>query len=273
MKVSVIFTEKPEQWGLRGDPYFWEYLKSVFDEYEFPMNPDRVEEIIREQYKEKTGIGLGAKEMHYVAEFAHGGMSSGMLGTDFWQNRAIPLLKDRCRRINAGEPINVVMDLPVFCWKEDEENGYLSNWYRCKFVIDDFEYTCVEQYMMAEKAKLFHDSIRYTAILKASSPWEYKQLGKQVTPFDAAIWDRACMRIVKAGNKAKFEQNPALKKKLLATGTSTLAEASPKDAVWGIGMDAETARKTIKELWRGQNRLGKILMELRGEIAAAEKSK
>ena len=46
-------------------------------------------------------------------------------------------------------------ELPVvFFWKENEENGYLSNWYRRKFVIDDFEYLHVEQYMMAQKAKL-----------------------------------------------------------------------------------------------------------------------
>ena len=25
-KVSTIFKEKPEKWGLRGDSYFWDYL-------------------------------------------------------------------------------------------------------------------------------------------------------------------------------------------------------------------------------------------------------
>ena len=27
MKLSKIFEEKPQSWGLRGDPYFWDYLK------------------------------------------------------------------------------------------------------------------------------------------------------------------------------------------------------------------------------------------------------
>ena len=77
----------------------------------------------------------------------------------------------------------------VFFWKDDEENGCFSNWFSKSFVIDDFEYLFVEQYMMAQKAKLFHDSKRYTAILRATKPWECKEFGKQVTPFVPAAWD------------------------------------------------------------------------------------
>lgn len=29
-KVSIIFKDKPKQWGLRGDSYFWEYLEEKF---------------------------------------------------------------------------------------------------------------------------------------------------------------------------------------------------------------------------------------------------
>ena len=41
----------------------------------------------------------------------------------------------------------------LFFWKDNEENGYLSNWYRRKFIIDDFEYLHVEQYMMGTEGK------------------------------------------------------------------------------------------------------------------------
>ncbi|MBQ1290556.1 MAG: DUF1768 domain-containing protein, partial [Lachnospiraceae bacterium] len=47
---------------------------------------------------------------------------------------------------------------PVFFWRDNEANGCFSNWYRSSFVIDDFAYFCVEQYMMAQKARLFHDA-------------------------------------------------------------------------------------------------------------------
>lgn len=153
----------------------------------------------------------------------------------------------------------------VFFWLDNEKYGEFSNWYQREFVIDDFRYFCVEQYMMAQKAKLFHDSVRYTAILRANSPKDCKALGKQVTPFDVKVWDAVKYDIVKTGNKAKFEQNPDLMNLLLSTGDRIMAEASPKDKIWGIALDAETAKHINPEAWPGQNLLGKILMELKAE--------
>ena len=154
----------------------------------------------------------------------------------------------------------------TFFWMDDEKNGEFSNWYKRDFVIDDFRYFCVEQYMMAQKAKLFHDAENYTKILRANTPSGCKYLGKLVTPFDSAVWDAAKYEIVKVGNRAKYEQNPDLKAKLLATGSSILAEASPKDKVWGIAIAAADAADMAPQDWPGQNLLGKILMELRLEF-------
>lgn len=154
----------------------------------------------------------------------------------------------------------------TFFWKDDEENGFFSNWYRRDFVIDDFKYFCVEQYMMSQKVKLFHDAENYTAILSANTPAGCKDSGKKVTPFDGKTWDAAAYEIVKTGNRAKFEQNPDLKEKLIATGDSILAEANPKDMIWGIGLYAKTAEDMETEDWPGKSLLGKILMELREEF-------
>ena len=126
--------------------------------------------------------------------------------------------------------------------------------------------------MMAQKAKLFHDSERYTRIFRANTPDGCKALGKEVTPFDPKTWDSISYDVVKTANRAKFEQNPDLMKMLLDTGDSIIAEASPNDKIWGIGMDAETAAKTDSADWAGKNKLGKILMELRDEFAG-EKSR
>lgn len=120
--------------------------------------------------------------------------------------------------------------------------------------------------MMAQKAKLFHDAENYTKILRANTAKGCKWLGKQVTPFDAKAWDAVKYDVVKAGNRAKYEQNPDLKEMLLSTGDSIMAEASPKDYVWGIAMDAKTAAKTDPSEWPGENLLGRILMELREEF-------
>ncbi len=154
----------------------------------------------------------------------------------------------------------------VFFWKDDEENGCFSNWFMRKFIIDGFEYLFVEQYMMAQKSKLFHDANRYTAILRSSKQWECKELGRQVTPFDSEAWNAVKYDVVKTANRAKFEQNSDLKARLIGTGNSILAEASPKDTIWGIGLDASAAARINPSEWPGQNLLGRILMELRAEF-------
>ncbi len=48
-------------------------------------------------------------------------------------------------------------------------------------------------------------------------------------------------------------------------GNTILAEASPMDKIWGIGLDAKTAEIMPPDEWPGKNLLGKILMELREE--------
>ena len=154
----------------------------------------------------------------------------------------------------------------TFFWHEYEENGVFSNWYECKIEIDDVEYFCVEQYMMSQKAKLFGDTYIYDRIMHAHSPMGCKRLGAKVTPFDRYQWSKVSFDVVKKGNKAKFEQHPELIKALLATGDSIMAEASPKDAIWGIGIDAAAAARTPMAQWPGRNQLGKVLMELRDEF-------
>ena len=68
----------------------------------------------------------------------------------------------------------------TFFWLDDEKFGEFSNWYERPFIIDDFIYFCVEQYMMAQKAKLFHDAENYTKILRANTAKGCKWLGENL---------------------------------------------------------------------------------------------
>ena len=96
MKLSVIFEEKPERWGFRGDPYFWDYLKDRAENMDI-ISPEELEKWIKEEYFSLAGKELTGEYMDFavIKQFAHGGMSSGGVDNGWWMNEGIPLLKSR----------------------------------------------------------------------------------------------------------------------------------------------------------------------------------
>ena len=93
--------------------------------------------------------------------------------------------------------------------------------------------------MMAEKARLFKDHRAVELIISSPDPSTHKRIGRGMRNFDSAVWDREKQNAVLPGNYAKFTQNPAMKHYLLSTGSKRLAEASPLDPAWGIGLRAD----------------------------------
>jgi len=53
---------------------------------------------------------------------------------------------------------------------------------------------------------------------------------------------------------------------LRSTKDKILVEASPKDAIWGIGLGASNPKASDPRAWRGLNLLGFALMEARQEL-------
>lgn len=142
----------------------------------------------------------------------------------------------------------------------------LSQWWISYFKEDEVQYNCMEQYMMAGKAKLFKDEIILREILKNSDPKTIKALGRKVKNFDEQIWKENRFEIVKKGNLAKFSQDERLKEFLISTGDKILVEASPFDRIWGIGMGKNNENVNNPLMWRGQNLLGFALMVVREEL-------
>lgn len=142
----------------------------------------------------------------------------------------------------------------------------LSQWWDCRFQIDDIEYHTAEQYMMAQKALLFNDKEVFEKIMQSSHPNEYKKLGRMIKNFDENIWNENRCSIVIKGNTAKFSQNEALKNFLIGTNKRILVEASPMDKIWGIGLAENDNRCFNPQNWNGINLLGFCLMEVRDNI-------
>jgi hypothetical protein len=144
----------------------------------------------------------------------------------------------------------------------------LSQWYPAPFVLDGVRFATAEHFMMWSKARLFNDADAQSQILAAESPAEAKQLGRVVRAFDDALWNEHRFEIVLRGSVAKFSQNVDLKRFLISTAPQVLAEASPTDRVWGIGLEAADERAQNPLEWRGLNLLGFALMRARALIGS-----
>lgn len=160
---------------------------------------------------------------------------------------------------------------------------YMSNFAKSPFEVDGVVYACNESFYQAKK--FVHEPWYEQAIASTDSPMKAKLLGTQSTNYRFASkwkinkkddprlvfdvvelsrkrgitirpdWTTVRDDVMRTGLKAKFTQNPELRKKLLSTGSARLIENSPRDSYWGIGADG-----------KGQNRLGCLLMELREEL-------
>jgi len=150
----------------------------------------------------------------------------------------------------------------TFFWK-----GLLSQWSHSPFK-DKFGvlYSNAEQYMMAQKAKLFKDTESYEKILKAETPSEQKALGRLVKNFNDKIWLSYSTMIVYEGNILKFKQNKIHYDVLMSTKNTILVEASPFDPIWGIKLTENDPRSKDMRTWLGQNRLGFILTKVRDDL-------
>jgi len=163
----------------------------------------------------------------------------------------------------------------VFFWghtpaRHDGQIGthVLSQWWNHPFQVGRVGYPTAEHFMMAEKARLFGDEQRLAEILAATSPGAAKAAGRRVVGFDEAVWCDNRVEIVTRGSVAKFSSSPDLRRFLLGTGDRVLVEASPRDRVWGIGLDEHHPDAPYPSRWRGLNLLGLALMRARAILRA-----
>ena len=168
------------------------------------------------------------------------------------------------KRICKGEALEY-----LFFWGHQPSSdgkvtaSCLCQWWQCEFTDGDLQYVSAEQFMMAAKARCFHDEFMLHKILAEKNPAVIKKLGRQVRNFSPVLWDEKKRAVVIEGNFLKFSQNLALRDFLLATGDTILVEASPYDCIWGIGLRKDDPDSRAPEKWHGENLLGFALMEVR----------
>lgn len=143
------------------------------------------------------------------------------------------------------------------------DKAVFSQWYEAPFHCDGNTFPTAEHWMMHQKALLFEDHKMAAKMLTTPYPGDVKNMGRKVANFDEELWDQEKITIVRLGNLLKFSQNAELEGILLDTGDAILAEASPYDAIWGIGTKDSHPNANDPSKWKGENLLGFVLMDVR----------
>ncbi|VDK81540.1 unnamed protein product [Litomosoides sigmodontis] len=150
-----------------------------------------------------------------------------------------------------------------------------SNFHPCRFTVfedvgngkpEERWYYSTEQYYMYHKALSAGDTETAEQIVNERDARKIKMISRSIKNFERETWNKVSSDVMRRGNFAKYTQNPLLRKKLFYTYGSTLVECSPTDLEWGIGLDINEPDALSPSKWRGKNKLGQILTEIREEL-------
>jgi len=139
---------------------------------------------------------------------------------------------------------------PIRFVSDREHYGFMSNFYSVEFTYRGRQYKTAEHAFQEAKT---NDASWRRRIREAATPKEAKRLGRQC-PMDAQ-WDHHKISVMRDIVLAKFQSNPKLAAKLVATEKRLLEEDAPWDSFWGTGRDGT-----------GRNELGRVLMVVRREL-------
>lgn len=130
---------------------------------------------------------------------------------------------------------------------------FLSNFWFVDIEVDGLIYKTVEHAYQAAKTT---DPGERELIRTAKGPWRAKRLGgpKGIITSPRPDWDKVREGIMLDLLRKKFAV-PGLRRSLLATGDAELVEGNSwGDVYWGVSGG------------HGDNRLGKLLMQVRAEV-------
>jgi ribA/ribD-fused uncharacterized protein len=152
------------------------------------------------------------------------------------------------------------------------ETGWspLSTSHPSRFVLYDVSYRSALQMYEAMKAKEFGDLAAYKMIMNSRDAKTQANLGGAIRNYDPALWDQKADATMERALRLKFEQNDDAKAFLLKTGNATIVFTTDKQTYWGNGLKATDEGTADPAKWKGNNKLGKILMKIRADMCNSD---
>lgn len=142
------------------------------------------------------------------------------------------------------------------------EHSWLSNFFPSPVTLQGIEFHSAEQAFQYAKACRNKQPEIASMVLKSKTARAAKKHGAGVER--NREWDQQKEEIMIKIVNAKFRQNSDLGRKLILTGSKRLVEAT-MDRYWGA-FATPNAKSIIDKTWKGANRLGLILMDIRSDL-------
>jgi N-glycosidase YbiA len=143
--------------------------------------------------------------------------------------------------------------MPIYFYSTRDAYGGFSNFSSHGITLKGVYWPTSEHYFQAQK---FAGTPHEEAIRLAKTPKRAAEMGRERSRPLRADWEQVKDDVMREALAAKFRAHAELRAELLATGNEQLVEKTTGDYYWGCGTDGS-----------GKNMLGKLLMELRAQLA------
>ena len=148
--------------------------------------------------------------------------------------------------------------MTIYFYSRTDEFGDFCNFSSHGIEIDGTYWPTVEHYFQAQK---FSGTDHEMAIHRARTPGDAKGLGRSKKYPLRDDWEDIKDSIMYRAVLQKFETHDDIRQRLLDTVGEELVENARGDYYWGCGADGT-----------GQNKLGKILMDVRDKLRDSQAS-
>jgi ribA/ribD-fused uncharacterized protein len=171
---------------------------------------------------------------------------------------------------NFYEHNEVPFTLPECCW-----NVFLASREGSVMPPRTVDVSFSEKSIMLCKAAVMGDYESYCKLMAVNSPGEAKKLGREVQNFDEDVWQSVILTVAFESVYQKFKGFESMEGeteelqsfyKLMETGDALIAEAAPRDFIWGMGKKAGHPNCQDPRTWRNGNVLGFALIKARNRL-------